>query len=267
VAQEKGRRPPEHDQVPVEEVERLISAVPGVVRAKVVVNDWGAIEAIHVLADTRRPAKRMVRDIESALAAQLGILVDHRRISLAQLEGQGQGSLAPQLLLASYRVEADAVHRRTVAHVVLTRSDAPEARYPGSAQTGRGAGLAYALAQAAVAAVARALPEGVEVSLKSLRRLADGVPVWVAILQVRREAEALPPYLEAGAAVEHDAEGEAVVRAVLAAAAPLSSRLPLRGETGEEGDVGEEAQEGAEEPAWEENPPEPEGDGEGEEMT
>jgi hypothetical protein len=49
------------------------------------------------MANCSRPAKQIVRDIESALAAELGISVDHKKISIAQSElpspDDGQASL------------------------------------------------------------------------------------------------------------------------------------------------------------------------------
>lgn len=41
------------------------------------------MDAIHVLVSGETPAKQVVRNIESALMAQLGLRVDHRKISVA----------------------------------------------------------------------------------------------------------------------------------------------------------------------------------------
>lgn len=79
-------------QIQVSELEEIIRRLPGVLSAKVVVNDWGAIEEVHVLASSDKNPKQLVRDIESALAAKWGMKLDHRKISVAQLEP----ALAPQ---------------------------------------------------------------------------------------------------------------------------------------------------------------------------
>ncbi len=69
----------------VRQMEDLIARLPAVLRANIVVNDWGGIEEIHVLTSLERTAKQVVRDVESALGAQWGIHVDHKRISVAQI--------------------------------------------------------------------------------------------------------------------------------------------------------------------------------------
>lgn len=68
------------------ELEEIIGRLQGVFSSRVIVNDWGAIEEIHVLASVEKNPKQLVRDIESALAAKWGIKLDHRKISVAQLE-------------------------------------------------------------------------------------------------------------------------------------------------------------------------------------
>ena len=64
-----------------------ISRLPGVINANVVFLG-GEIEEIHVLADTSRSPKQLVRDIQSLLMAQFQKDVDHRVISIAQIESE-----------------------------------------------------------------------------------------------------------------------------------------------------------------------------------
>lgn len=68
----------------VRRAELLLQSLKGVQSARVVVTPDGEITEIHVLTDTSLTAKQVVRNVESALLAQLGIKVDHRRISVAQ---------------------------------------------------------------------------------------------------------------------------------------------------------------------------------------
>ncbi len=49
------------------------------------VYEGNAIVEIHVLADGTRSPKQVVRDIESAVLVKLGVTVDHKRISVAEL--------------------------------------------------------------------------------------------------------------------------------------------------------------------------------------
>ena len=66
-------------------VENLISSLVGVVAARVVVTPLGEVSEIHVTTRGSQQPKQTVRNIESALMAQLGFKVDHRKISVAQV--------------------------------------------------------------------------------------------------------------------------------------------------------------------------------------
>ncbi|HED24003.1 MAG TPA: hypothetical protein ENN91_02660 [Firmicutes bacterium] len=67
------------------EIEELISQIQGVISGRLVCENDEIVE-IHVLADSSRSPKQVVRDIESAVLIKLGIELDHKRISVAQLE-------------------------------------------------------------------------------------------------------------------------------------------------------------------------------------
>lgn len=64
--------------------ENLITSLTGVLGARIVATPMGEITEIHVLTTTEVAPKQVVRNIESALMAQLGLRVDHRKISVAQ---------------------------------------------------------------------------------------------------------------------------------------------------------------------------------------
>jgi hypothetical protein len=64
--------------------EQLLSSLQGVMSARIVADRHGEIEEVHVLVTQEVQAKQAVRNVESALMAQLGIKVDHRKISVAQ---------------------------------------------------------------------------------------------------------------------------------------------------------------------------------------
>jgi hypothetical protein len=65
-------------------VENLITALTGVLSARVVVTPLGEVSEVHVLTKIDVQPKQVVRNIESALMAQLGFKIDHRKISVAQ---------------------------------------------------------------------------------------------------------------------------------------------------------------------------------------
>lgn len=79
------------------DAERLLGALAGVVSAHVVADATGEIVEIHILASSDLHPKQMVRNVESALSAGLGLTIDRRIVSVAQLRtdvdsnGQGPG--------------------------------------------------------------------------------------------------------------------------------------------------------------------------------
>jgi hypothetical protein len=70
--------------LPLRRAEELIATLPGVLSVRIVPLDSGGIDEIHVLTTDEVAAKHMVRNIESALMAQLGLRINHRKVSIAQ---------------------------------------------------------------------------------------------------------------------------------------------------------------------------------------
>ena len=69
--------------LPIKRAEELILTLPGVVSAKIIESESGAVEQIHVLTSAELTPKQVVRNIESALMAHLAMRIDHRKISVA----------------------------------------------------------------------------------------------------------------------------------------------------------------------------------------
>ena len=69
----------------------------------------GEVSEVHVLAQAGLQPKQLVRNIESALLAQLGLKIDHRKISIAQT-----ADVKPIEAL-----EKDAVRERVLQRAVL----------------------------------------------------------------------------------------------------------------------------------------------------
>lgn len=67
----------------LQRAEELIASLQDVVSVRITATDSGSVDAIHVLVTGDTPPKNVVRNIESALMAQLGLRVDHRKISTA----------------------------------------------------------------------------------------------------------------------------------------------------------------------------------------
>ena len=68
------------------EYEEIIRQIRDVISARIVTDSTGEIAEIHVLAGAGRSPKQVVRDIESVFIAQFGITVDHKKISVAQMQ-------------------------------------------------------------------------------------------------------------------------------------------------------------------------------------
>ena len=64
--------------------ENLLTSLEGILSARVVTTPLGEVSEVHILAQAGLQPKQLVRNIESALLAQLGLKVDHRKISIAQ---------------------------------------------------------------------------------------------------------------------------------------------------------------------------------------
>jgi len=75
---------PATDPWGVRKAENLLTSLEGVLSARVEVTPLGEVAAIHVLAANGQTPKQVVRNVESALLAHLGLKVDHRKISIAQ---------------------------------------------------------------------------------------------------------------------------------------------------------------------------------------
>ncbi len=69
--------------LPLKKAEELLSTLQDVVSARIVADPTGAIDSIHLLVMGSSTPKQVVRNVESALMAQLGLRVDHRKISVA----------------------------------------------------------------------------------------------------------------------------------------------------------------------------------------
>ena len=75
-------------QVTVGEIETALCRMPDIKAARVVVDSLGDILEVHVLALPSKQPKQLVRDIESAIMAEFGIAIDHKKVSIAQLGPQ-----------------------------------------------------------------------------------------------------------------------------------------------------------------------------------
>lgn len=73
-------------QIDSNDIEALVCRLKGIIAVSVVPDSNGGISEVHVLAGSSRSPKQVVRDVESAVMARLGVPLDHKKISVAQVE-------------------------------------------------------------------------------------------------------------------------------------------------------------------------------------
>ncbi len=104
----------------VKRAENLLQTLQSVLSARVVVSPVGEITEVHVLASSGVAPKQVVRNVESALLAHLGIKVDHRKISVAQT-----AEVEPIEALETSAVKTEALRRGVVYKTLELVAAAP----------------------------------------------------------------------------------------------------------------------------------------------
>ncbi|HEU5170173.1 MAG TPA: hypothetical protein VFU46_06530 [Gemmatimonadales bacterium] len=152
----------------VRRAENLLTSLEGILSARVVTTPLGEVSEIHVLASSGLAPKQIVRNIESALLAQLGLKIDHRKISIAQtaevrpIEALEQSVVRERMLQRAVLFENLAVapgrrpHRITIA-VTLSYRGQTESAEEESSDTPRS--RVEAAAKAAVTVLDRLLTD------------------------------------------------------------------------------------------------------------
>ncbi|NMP21138.1 hypothetical protein [Sulfobacillus harzensis] len=208
------------NQVSVEDMEHLICQLPTVLKCAVSVNDWGAVEEIHVLTSLERTPKQIVRDVESALLAEWNLRVDHKRISVAQITtdeaSPGREVVGPpRLRIREYHLEADALKQEAYTRVTFYWGE-DEAQQVTGEWRGRclPSQFSEVVALAAVDAVNRLPGLDGPIVLSEMRTvtLANRPVMLVALAQYDRRRRHV---LLIGTAEAHSDNQGATVRAVL----------------------------------------------------
>lgn len=106
----------------IQEAERLLMSLQGVVSARVVARPGGEIDEVHMLTTDQVRPKQTVRNVESALLAQLDLAVDHRKISVAQTTEATAAALPEPVLPVQLLPEPTAAESRVLfySHQVET---------------------------------------------------------------------------------------------------------------------------------------------------
>ena len=166
----------------IEDAERLLTSLTGIVSARLVTRPGGEIDEIHVLTTDEVTAKQTVRNVESALLAHMDLSVDHRKISVAQTKERPEVAQPAVRLLP----EPPAGQRRLVFqahHVETERSHQVRHRVEIEWNGERHVGAASAadLPRPRLEAVSRATLSAVEAALLSELEEGPGPGVTLAL--------------------------------------------------------------------------------------
>jgi len=196
-----------------------------VTAVRLVADPIGRPLEVHVLAHAGKPAKQIVRDVQSVALASFGLEFDRRIVSVVQLSANGSGHVdlakeeevifRPRVLT----VQAQSTGLRSTVQVTLT--------------TGEDERTGYAEGSVAVSARPRLLAEATLDALRQLEPAAECLDVDTAHITRAGSHDVVivllvsvdPPYERhlSGSAIVHQLTDDAVVRAVLDA---TNRRLP-----------------------------------------
>jgi len=196
------------------ELEVLLGRIKGVNAARVVLDAEGKVDEIHLLAGSSRSPKQIVRDVESALLASFNIAIDHKKISIAQVESgdtedDSREEIRPQVAKVDMALEQNIV-RVNVELTIGESKISGTAEGPATSQNRK-----RLLAIATVCAVENFLNKNGIFVVEDVQELyisgKKAMVVAVAAILGREEENYL------GAAYANGDEREAVVKATLAA--------------------------------------------------
>jgi hypothetical protein len=198
------------------ELEETLCRLPAVDAVRIV-NDRDRISEVHVLASPAKPAKQVVRDIQSLAMARFGVGIDRRAVSVVQLGEEKRTGQADRPVITSIKEYPEGPS--TTVTVTLTWNSE---QFSGS-ESGPAAASARLriIGEATLRALEEVLGGGPPLALDAVASTSVGVrPVIVAQVVSMKGVE---EEVAVGSALIRGDEAEAVVRAVLDA---LNRRIP-----------------------------------------
>lgn len=69
----------------VKEIEEFLNKIISVLNNRVVLSDKGEMVEIHILANSQRSVKQIIRDVQTVLTTKFNLKIDHKIISIAQV--------------------------------------------------------------------------------------------------------------------------------------------------------------------------------------
>ncbi len=102
------------------EIKEKIKELEGIINCKITGEE--KIDEIHIIADKRRDPKKIVRDIETMVLVNLNQEIDHKKISIAQVDSKDDIEInGNRIIINSIYKE----HNRPVIHLHLEINDKP----------------------------------------------------------------------------------------------------------------------------------------------
>ena len=206
------------------ELERELCRLPEISAARVVTDSSGRPTEVHILADTAKHAKQVVRDVQSVALASFGLELDRRIISVVQLGTNGNGdptaAPAPVFRPVILTINAETTDLRALIRVTLALG---EEQAVGFAEGSVASSARHRLvAGATLDALRQLAPSAEAVDVDSAQIVRVG-PHDVAVVTVVFVAPPIEQVVSGSAIVRLNAEADAVARAMLDA---TNRRLP-----------------------------------------
>jgi hypothetical protein len=213
------------------ELEDELCRLTGVHAVRVVGDRAGRPVEVHVLADPSKPAKQTVRDVRAVAQTVFGIELDHRIVSVAQLNTNDQNTpVGIELPRAEARarvgaINIEAVGLRAQVRVVLVDHDREITGFAeGSVAS---AARPQLVASAALDAVRQSEPaaEAIHITSAEISRIGSNRVAVVTVVYVDPPTE----LVVSGSAVVRRDRDDAVARALLDATNRRLARVERRG--------------------------------------
>ena len=193
----------------LEEYQQLLNKIPGIISSKIIIGEDKNITEIHVLSDISRGPKQIVRDIQSALLAKFDLSIDHKVISIAQVEDSGLTIRDFRLIIGHIKISSE--QGKVEASVVLTEEGQ---MFEGTATGGNSTqGRFRVIAEATLEAIHKFLNKNYIFVLSDAIKinLADREAIAVSVFHFTDYGEEC---LSGSSVIKYD-DNEAVVKATL----------------------------------------------------
>ncbi len=207
---------PSGSEAELRELEDELCRLGGVLAVRVVGDRNGRPIEVHVLADQSKPAKQTVRDVRAVAQTMFGLELDHRIVSVAQLDSAPEhvADIATTPLAARARVgrvsfEAQGV--RADVRVVLVDGDLEYAGYAEGSVAAVARPQLVALATLDAVRQSDSAAEAIHVLSADITRVG---PTRVAVVSVVYVEPPIELFVSGSAVVRQDRD-DAVARAVL----------------------------------------------------